>query len=123
MQSNEWERVSDSPRDPARAAASARVVPLRVLRRLAPRVPTRGPAGAPVTWTVKLVCPDCRNVVAKQRGVTEAERARAEGPRPVLVCGSRRCGAGVSKDERTWASRPGNRRNPADAWKDTRVGP
>ena len=70
-----------------------------------------------------LVCPDCRNVVAKQRGVTEAERARADGPRPVLVCGSRRCGAGVSKDERTWASRPGNRRNPADAWKDTRVGP
>lgn len=55
-----------------------------------------------MTWTVKLVCPDCRHVVARQRGVTEAERARAEGPRAVLVCGSRRCGAGVRTMEVVW---------------------
>lgn len=54
--------------------------------------------------TVEFVCPECRNIVAKQkqRDVTEAERARAEGPRPVLVCGSRRCGAGVRTMDVVW---------------------
>lgn len=60
-----------------------------------------------MTWTIKLVCPDCKHVVARQRGVTEAERARAEGPRPVLVCGSRRCGAGVRTMEVIWIRESG----------------